>query len=176
MAVDLRRIALAAVDAAFDQQQESTIKKRKRRHLPATRALLIGAGLMTAGRVALSGRGRRLLDSVEERLAQFELRDGDADLPPEEDEEFEDEEFGEPEDEEEPGAYDEEEEEPEAYEDEEDPEDYEGDEEEPEAYEDEGYEDESDYDDDEPEDEEPEEEIDERRKRTTVGSRRRRRS
>jgi hypothetical protein len=170
MPIDMRRIALATVNAAFDQQQEAA-KKSKRSHLPATRALLIGAGLMTVGRVALSGRGRGLLDSLEERLTAFEGRDGGADLPPEEDEEFENEEFDEPEAEGEPDAYDEEEEAPEDYQEEDVPEEYE-DEEDPEDYE-EGYEDEDDY---EGEDEEQEEEIDERRPRTSAGARRRRRS
>jgi hypothetical protein len=165
----MRRIALAAVNAAFDQQQEAA-KKSKRSHLPATRALLIGAGLMTVGRVALSARGRGLLDSLEERLAVFEGRDGDADLPPEEDEEFENEESDEPEAEGEPDAYDEEEDEPEDYQEEDEPQEYED--EDPEDYE-VGYEDEDDY---EGDDEEQEEEIDERRQRTTAGSRRRRRS
>jgi hypothetical protein len=169
MAVDMRRIALAAVNAAFDQQEQSA-GKAKRSRLSGMRPLLIGAGLMTAGRVALSGRGRGLLDSLEGRLTELVDQDADRDagLPPEEDEGLGDEEFDEPEAEEEPDAYDEEEEEPEAYEGE--------DEEDEDVEEPEDYEDEDDYADDGDEDEEPEEETDERRERTTTGSRRRPRS
>lgn len=162
MALDLGRIAIAAVEAAFDQQ-EAAGKKHKRRHLPATRALLIGAGLMTVGRVALSGRGHDLLNSLEERLTQFEGGDRGADASGGDDEEFEDEGFDEVEAEQEPDDYDEE---PEGYEDE----DYD-EEEEPENYEDEG-----DYDeDDEWEAEESDEEVDERRARRSAGSRAKRR-
>jgi hypothetical protein len=121
MKFDVRRIAIAAVEEAFDQLEESKRKKRNRRGLPAKGALITGAALMTVGRVAWSGRGRGMLDSLEQRLAG--LVDRDRPTEPEDEEEL-----YEPEDDGAPEAYDEEEDQPEGGEDEdyeEEPEDYE---------------------------------------------------
>jgi hypothetical protein len=170
MAIDVRRIALTVGEAILNdlggqgqegessgQRQQAQPSTPKKHGLSAGKALLIGAGVMTAGRAAMRARGGGLLDSLQERLASLE--DGDRgddaaqDVDHEAEEDFEDEGSEEPED------Y--EEEEPEDYEDEE-PEDYEDDE--PEDYEDEEPED---YEDEEPEDyeeEEPREHARERRR------------
>jgi hypothetical protein len=162
MPIDMRRPMIAAIQAALDEVKAEPPKK-KRHGVGAGGALLVGAGLYTAGRVVTRGRGRGLIDALEQRLPH--QRDGSDDEEqyddePEDDdadEEFDD---GEPEadaDEEPEGDVDEEPEaeadadepEPEA-EDEEPPAEGEGDEPEPEAEAD-----------DEPEDadEEPEEEA-----------------
>jgi hypothetical protein len=171
MAIDMRRIALAAVQAALNQQHSAqSDEKQGKAGLPTSRAVLIGAGLMTAGRLALKARGSGLLGSLEQRLTDLDRGDGERDQAEDEprDEDFDYEDPEEPEDLEEPEGeedddyeeYDaeDEDEEPEAYEDE--------DEEEPEAYEDEDEEEpEADYEDEEPEDYEEEEEFDEEEER-----------
>jgi hypothetical protein len=169
--IDMRPIAIAAVDAAFDQYEKSATKKRRSRLLTAPRALVAGAALMTAGRLAVGGRGRGLLESLEQRVSLFEDQDEERNGDAPGDVDLADDEFDEPEAEEDPEAYDEEEG-GEPYDDEEgDPESYrEEDEEEPEDYEDE------DYEDDEQEEEEPEDDVDERRERPKAGARSKRRS
>jgi hypothetical protein len=163
MAIDVRRVALAAVEAAFDEQRQEPKKKRR---LPAGRALLLGAGLMTAGRVAMRGRGGGLLESLQQRLADLEDERDDGAGAAEDfegQEDFEDEEGAEPEDYEDEDYEDEA---PEDYEEEEEPE--EGEEDEPEDYEEdepEDYEDEEAYEDEGPEDYEDEEEGEEEEER-----------
>jgi hypothetical protein len=89
MAIDLRRVVLAAVQAALEEPDPGPAKKQRKKRLSGGRAVLIGAGLMTAGRLAAAGRGRGMLESLQERL-------GDQDPPDDEsfdadaDEEFED--------------------------------------------------------------------------------------
>jgi hypothetical protein len=162
MAIDIRRIALATAEAVLkdlggqDQQDDSSGRsqqaapKPKKTGLSAGKAMLLGAGVITAGRAAMRARGGGLLDSLQERLSGLDEEDGDGATGKVEDregeEDLEDEDSAQPEDyeEEEPEEY--EEEEPEGYEDEE-PEDYED--EEPEDYEDEEPED---YEEEEPED------------------------
>lgn len=156
MAIDMRRMALAAAQSALAAQQRPapTERKRKSRGMRRTKAFLLGAGLMTAGRLVMRSRDSGLLDSLEQRLGSRDPRDGDGDEP--EGEDFEQEDLEQPEDlegdedadyeDEEEGEY---EEEPEAEYDEED-EDYDEEPEDSEDYdadEDEGYEDdEEDYD------------------------------
>ncbi len=80
MAADLRRVILAAAQAALDEAKAAPAvptksgrnKKKKRKKLPAGRALLIGAGLVTAGRATLGGRGRDLMAGVQDRIYEFE--------------------------------------------------------------------------------------------------------
>lgn len=176
--LDMRRIAQAAVDAAFDQLEESKQKSnRKARILPPKRAILAGAALATAGRLAWSSRGQGLLDSLEGRLSGLvgdhgpsepDVEDVDA---PEVEEDLDE---PEPEAEEEPEAYDEEVDEPEDYEDEDEEydEEPEGEADGPEAEGQEDFDDdEEDYVDDE--DSEPEED---RAKRPKARSRSRRRN
>jgi hypothetical protein len=79
MAIDTRRVILAAVEAAIDDVMSAAPKPKgkKRRGLPPGRAILLGAGVVTAARVATGSRSRKLLDSVQERLADF-VEDGAA--------------------------------------------------------------------------------------------------
>lgn len=174
--LDMRRIAQAAVDAAFDQLEESKQKsKRKARILPPKRALLAGAALATAGRLAWSSRGQGLLDSVEGRLSGL-VGDHGPSEPDVEDVDAPDveEDFDEPEAEEEPEAYDEEVDEPEDYEgeDEEYDEEPEGEADDPEAEGEEDFDDddEEDYVDDE--DSEPEDDSAKRPKARSRSKRR----
>ena len=81
MAIDTRRVILAAVEAAIDDIVSATpsppklSKSKGRQRLPAGRALLLGAGMMTAARLATGSRGRQLLESAQERLAEY-VEDG----------------------------------------------------------------------------------------------------
>jgi hypothetical protein len=81
MAIDVRRVALAAADAALqsaleDSRQAKRAKANhgggKSKHLSPMRAVLIGAGVMTAARLALGSRGRTMLENLEQRLAEAE--------------------------------------------------------------------------------------------------------
>jgi hypothetical protein len=77
MAIDTRKVILAAVEAALDDVM-SAAKPEPRRgqsRMPAGRAVLLGAGVMTAARFATSGRGRQLVESVQGRLAEY-VEDG----------------------------------------------------------------------------------------------------
>lgn len=88
MAMDMRRPLFAAIQAALDEVQAEPQKKRH--GVGAGRALLIGAGLYTAGRAVTSGRGRGLLDAIQQRLPE---QDGDrSDDSDDIDEEFDEEE------------------------------------------------------------------------------------
>ena len=161
--LDVRRIAIAAVEEAFDQLEESKRKKRNRRGLPAKGALLTGAALMTAGRVAWSSRGRGMLDALEHRLSGLVGRDGSAE-PEDEEEFYEEEDLPE-------GAEDEDyDEEPEDYE-----EEPEGDEEEePEGVEE--NESEADFAEDEAGQDQPDEDSGKPQRRSRAGSRSKRRT
>jgi hypothetical protein len=168
--LDVRRIAIAAMEEAFDQLEESKRKKQNRRGLPAKGALITGAALVTAGRVAWSSRGRGMLDSLEQRLSGLVNHDRPA--QPEDEEEF-----YEPEDDEAPEAYDEEEDLSEDAEDEDYDEELEGnEEEEPEGLEEDESEREADFAEDEAGHDEPEEEDAKPQRRSRAGSRSKRRS
>jgi hypothetical protein len=69
MPIDISRSIQAAVSAALE---DPTTEKPKKSHLSTGRALLLGAGLMTAGRFLVSSRGRKLLDSIAESLADHD--------------------------------------------------------------------------------------------------------
>jgi hypothetical protein len=71
MAIDVGRVVQAAIQAAT-QEPSPQSKPEKKRHLPVRRAVLIGAGLMTAGRVIVSPKGRELLGSLRQRIADFD--------------------------------------------------------------------------------------------------------
>jgi hypothetical protein len=77
MPIDMRRVALAAVQAALEDPSPGSTKNRqkKKSHLSTGRALILGAGLVTAGRVVAGGRGREMLESLQHRVGQ----NGDAD-------------------------------------------------------------------------------------------------
>jgi hypothetical protein len=68
MAIDLRRVVQAAIEAAV--QDPTPVTKPKTRHLSSGRALLLGAGLVTAGRVIAASRGREMVGYVKQRIAE----------------------------------------------------------------------------------------------------------
>jgi outer membrane biosynthesis protein TonB len=131
---DVRKVIRAAMEAALEEPATPRVQPHKRR-VGGGRAVILGAGLFTAGRLLVKARGHDLVGSVRDRVADLGVDlPGKAPAEPELDEEElldEPEELlDEPED-----LLDEEEEEPE-------PEDEEPDEdEEPEAEEDEDLED-----------------------------------
>ncbi len=92
MAFDSRKVILAAVPAALENDYPAKPKKR-RQLLPAKRALLLGAGLAAAGRIAVGSRGRDAMANLQDRLADFEDRFLADDEPEEED--FADEDYDE---------------------------------------------------------------------------------
>lgn len=98
MAIDPSKVILAAVQAALeDGVSAAKPAKKRRRHIPG-RAFLLGAGVVTAARLASGSRGRELLESVQDRLADFEDRYLAEDGEPGDEEYAEDEEYVEDED------------------------------------------------------------------------------
>jgi hypothetical protein len=85
MPIDLRRPLRAAIDAALDEALADPPKKK--RHGGTGRALLIGAGLFTAGRLVVGGRGRDMLQAIQQRLPDVGQASADDDQP-EDDEDF----------------------------------------------------------------------------------------
>src|SRR5438067_2507413 len=145
MAVDLQRVVKAAVDALLQQPTAQPDVKKPRRRLSGGRALLIGAGVVTAGRLVAGPKGREMLESLQQRIEESDWYSEDGEPEGEAEEDFEDEEP-----------------EGEAEEDFED--------EEPEGEAEEDFEEEEDFEDEEPEgqaDEEPDdEEVEEERPRS----------
>jgi hypothetical protein len=110
---DWQRIIEAAAQAASEDsgpqqagrrgtRDRGRSKRRRRSRLSGGRAFLLGAGLVTAGRVVVAARGRNLLQEVQDRLIEYEERhfgesfDGDAepgrdDQPVDDADEYEDE-------------------------------------------------------------------------------------
>jgi hypothetical protein len=131
MPVDLRRVVLAAVQAALEDDPQANKKKaNKNKGLSGGRAVAMGAALVVAARVAAGPGGRFVRGKVEDRLNSL-TRDGRGE---EELDELEPEEYDEPEDEYDDVLEDEEHDEPEGeYEDEPEDEEYD----EPEAEQDE---------------------------------------
>jgi hypothetical protein len=92
MPIDMRRVIRAAVDAALE---DPVPRPRRKRRLSTGRVLLVGAGLMTAGKLAASPRGRQVFDTLRDRVEDIEdkLLGSDDDLPVDEGELDEQEEF-----------------------------------------------------------------------------------
>jgi hypothetical protein len=69
--VDLQRILEAAVKAAVEPpvQAAPVPRKAKKRRLSTGRAMLLGAGLATAGRLVVNHKGRDILERVQQRIA-----------------------------------------------------------------------------------------------------------
>ncbi len=90
--IDMRRVIRAAVDAALE---DPVPRPRRKRRLSTGRALLVGAGLMTAGKLAASSRGREVFGTLRDRVEDIEDRflGSDDDLPEDEGELDEQEEF-----------------------------------------------------------------------------------
>lgn len=63
--VDVRRVIRAAVDAALEDPVPQPERKRR---LSGGRVLLLGAGLMTAGKLAASSRGREVFGTIRDRM------------------------------------------------------------------------------------------------------------
>jgi len=75
--IDVERIVRAAAEAVLEGQDSQTRQasaKTKRKRLSGPRALMIGAGLFTAGRLLVRGRGLGLIDELQERLSDYESR------------------------------------------------------------------------------------------------------
>jgi hypothetical protein len=92
MPIDIRRVIRAAVDAALE---DPVPQPRRKRRLSGGRALLVGAGLMTAGKLAASSRGRQMFGTIRHRVEDIEDRvlGADEDLPEDEGELDEEEEL-----------------------------------------------------------------------------------
>jgi hypothetical protein len=133
MPIDYRRVVLAAVEAALEDSSPSPAKKKRKSRLSTGRALVLGAGLVTAGRLVAGSRGRDMLDSLQHRMGQNGRADDEEYVDAEGDEDLDEEPEAEAEEDfdEEPKAEAEEDfdDEPEAEADE----DFEEDEEQPEA-------------------------------------------
>ena len=63
--VDMRRVIRAAVDAALE---DPAPQPRRKRRLSGGRVLLLGAGLMTAGKLVASSRGREMFGTIRDRM------------------------------------------------------------------------------------------------------------
>jgi hypothetical protein len=88
MPIDYRRVVLAAVEAALEDPSPSSTPKTKKGRLRGGRAVLIGAGLMTAGRLATGGRGREIVESLQHRLEESLNPRDDEDSDPQDEEYF----------------------------------------------------------------------------------------
>src|SRR5436853_345846 len=71
MPIDMRRVIRAAVEAALEDPDPQPRRKRGR---SSGRALLVGAGLVTAGTLAASARGREMIGTIRHRVADIEDR------------------------------------------------------------------------------------------------------
>src|SRR5947199_537151 len=77
MAIDIAQVVRAALDAATQGSSPQTDQKKS--HLPVGRTVLVGAGLVTAGRLVTGSRGRELLGSIQQRIAALEAGHEDED-------------------------------------------------------------------------------------------------
>ena len=107
MPIDMRRVIQTAADVALKQSQPTQQPAPKKPRLSAGKAMLIGAGVGTAGRLLAGPTLRATLESLQQQIADSDLV---RNLSPDNEEpEAEDEEgFDEEQDEEEPEAEDEE--------------------------------------------------------------------
>jgi hypothetical protein len=108
MAIDLSRVVQAALEAATQGQSPDDDAKQRKPHLSAGRALMIGAGLVTVGRLA-APKGREVLDLLQHRLGESESEPDDEMQETEEDFDEEPEGEGEEDFDEEEEEYDDEE-------------------------------------------------------------------
>ena len=70
MAIDVGRVLHAAIEAATQQTSTDGRAKKRNSHLSGGRAVLLGAALVTVGRLA-APKGREMLDSVQDRLEEL---------------------------------------------------------------------------------------------------------
>ena len=76
-----QRIVIAAAQAAIDEARSTPPQRPKKRKLSAGRAVVLGAGLVTAGRIVAGPRARQLLGGLADRVEDLEARftsDGDS--------------------------------------------------------------------------------------------------
>ena len=85
--VDIRKVIRAAAEAALEDPADVKPNKRRR---SSRRALMLGAGLITAGGLLSSARGSDVLGSLQEGLSGLgvKLSGPNAGTPDVEDEEF----------------------------------------------------------------------------------------
>ncbi len=69
--VDIRKIIRAAAEAALEEPSTPDVEPKKKRRLSGRRAVLLGAGAVTAGRLLMRGRGRGVVNSLQDRLARL---------------------------------------------------------------------------------------------------------
>src|ERR1700704_4799378 len=69
-----QRIVIAAAQAAIDEARATPQPKPKKHKLAAGRAVFLGAGLMTAGRIVAGPRARQLLGGLADRVEDLEAR------------------------------------------------------------------------------------------------------
>jgi hypothetical protein len=70
-----QRIVIAAAQAVIDEARATPAPRQKtRRKLSTGRAVLLGAGLMTAGKVVAGPRARQLLGGLADRVEELEAR------------------------------------------------------------------------------------------------------
>jgi hypothetical protein len=84
MAADLQQVIEAAARAALDDAGQGgrgaarngrpSSKRHRRRRLSGAAGFLVGAGLVTAGRLVVGSRGREWLEGLQERLLDYEER------------------------------------------------------------------------------------------------------
>ena len=71
MAIDLSRVIQAALEAATQGPSSDGEATKPKPRLSGGRALLLGAGLVTVGRLA-APKGREMLDTLQQRLEELE--------------------------------------------------------------------------------------------------------
>ena len=71
MAIDLGRVVQAALEAATQGPSSEAEVKKRRPHLSGGRALLLGAGLLTVGRLA-APKGREMLNALQQTSEEHE--------------------------------------------------------------------------------------------------------
>jgi hypothetical protein len=69
-----QRIVIAAAQAAIDEARATPQPRPKKRKLSGGRAVLLGAGLVTVGKIAAGPRTRHLLGGLADRLEDLEER------------------------------------------------------------------------------------------------------
>ena len=93
MAVDLQRVAKAALDAALQQPTEQADGSKPRPRISGGKAFLFGAGLATAARLIASPRSREMVESIQQRIEGSDWFHEDEE--PDDQEDFEDEDYDE---------------------------------------------------------------------------------
>jgi hypothetical protein len=124
VAIDIQRVLQAAFEAATQQPSSQSEPEPRKPRLSAGKGLLLGAGVVTAGRLIAGSKGQELFGSLQQRIEEFveepeaedeeDVQDEEQSEEPEgeAEEDFEDEEdFEEPEGEDEEDFEDEEDEE-----------------------------------------------------------------